>query len=350
MKTEEENQALDPEEEALLELAGKVDSGEVEDGDELPDVVSGRTAEDENDEDEDSSPEALLKDAEDDEKDEGRRLKDEDPEAGKPEATEKTEPEKEKSEEQRAESEELEAKKEEPELTEEEKRKGAERYDRTWKQLQEDRDTFRKDRETWERKLAARQEMLDHKEAQLKVGTVYTAEDYEKAAKSFEEQGRYEHAEAARKEAARLRLNPPKQPKFLPAELDPESGEFQRHAQHYLAQVREQYPDISDKSSPLHQRTLDIVAANPIASQVPQGFALASKFAATELRAEKAETQVKELTAEINRLNQRLELNRSPVNERASSSTPAGPKSLDQEESDLAAMAAAADRDGVPLV
>ena len=152
-------------------------------------------------------------------------------------------------------------------------KKDAERRDRSWKALEEEKAQTRKREE----ELIAREKALQEKEEKLtqkpsedrsKV-LAEIAERYEKAAKDFEAEGKKEMAEACREKAKAI-LEVVENGKKDAAES--KKKEFAKKWDDNLAEEVKANPDLNDAKSPLYEGVRKILDQKPVLNTYPEGI------------------------------------------------------------------------------
>lgn len=179
----------------------------------------------------------------------------------------------------------------EPEAQKQEKdkkAKEAERLDKTWANANRRKSEL----DAREKDLAAREAEIDRlkEEAAQKATTagMFTPEDFEAAAKSFEEAEDMKAAELARNRAKELRAE------TEAAKAKQARGKFESEMKKALALAKGERPDLNDPESPLAKTVTEVIANRPVFKTYPQGILDAVAVAELKLQADAAATVQKE--------------------------------------------------------
>ena len=194
-----------------------------------------------------------------------------------------------------------------PEAKEQPKSKWAKNEERktsSWKQINAEKEEIKRQRE----ELLKVSEELKGRQAALDAGKAYrdekgfTAEDYENAAKRLKEEGDDDLASDAKERAEEVRTEAEKSQQER--EVKKQMSAFESKRQ----ELMQKHEDLRDVNSDLTK------AANAILQQYPSmanadGLENAVKIAQLQMKAagaEKSETQVKELTDKLNKLEKKM--------------------------------------------
>ena len=194
-----------------------------------------------------------------------------------------------------------------PEAKEQPKSKWAKNEERktsSWKQINAEKEEIKRQRE----ELLKVSEELKGRQADLDDGKAYrdekgfTAEDYENAAKRLKEEGDDDLASDAKERAEEVRTEAEKSQQER--EVKKQMSAFESKRQ----ELMQKHEDLRDVNSDLTK------AANAILQQYPSmanadGLENAVKIAQLQMKAagaEKSETQVKELTDKLNKLEKKM--------------------------------------------
>ena len=194
-----------------------------------------------------------------------------------------------------------------PEAKEQPKSKWAKNEERktsSWKQINAEKEEIKRQRE----ELLKVSEELKGRQADLDDGKAYrdekgfTAEDYENAAKRLTEEGDDDLASDAKERAKEVRTEAEKSQQER--EVKKQMSAFESKRQ----ELMQRHEDLRDVNSDLTK------AANAILQQYPSmanadGLENAVKIAQLQMKAagaEKSETQVKELTDKLNKLEKKM--------------------------------------------
>ena len=191
------------------------------------------------------------------------------------------------------------------------KRTDAQRRDDSWKKLNEEKETFRKEREEFYRRQAeqansGRQPAPKPQTTSADPLAQYTPEQLDKAADEFDRKGNFDLAEEARKAAAAKRAQPPEQPQQQQQQPPPEQTPafMAAHAEWKanLAAAEKQYPELADPASELTKETQAALRQYPMLRKYPQGITHAVELVQTIREARAAEGLRKEVETLKDRL------------------------------------------------
>ena len=249
---------------------------------------------------------------------------------------------------------------EKPESAFEKARKDAERKEKTWKQLQAEKEAVRQEAERIQQERAEftrlRQEHEELKKrlaapaAPVKDEHGHTAEDYERLAKRYEREEDHEMAKLAMAKASALKAKaaPPAPAATQQPANDPTTPEFQAKWRETTAALVQAEPDLAKPDNPVVQ------AANALLQDKnwsgfflarPDGIRAAVEVAKLQQTAARAATFEKELAtakAEIARLTKLV----SPRGSLPASAAPGDRRPEDLSDADMLALAAQADQGG----
>jgi hypothetical protein len=214
-------------------------------------------------------------------------------------------------------------------------RKEHERRDRSWQKLEEEKNLLRRDREAVE--IERRR---TNQTAAPRDESGYSADDYEIAARSFEENGDPELAGRARSRAQTLRHT------AQTRAAEGEAQEFRAKWQETINKVVEERPELRDVNSDLGRKVATALRTHPHFSYTPEGFRRAVEHVELQEKAASLpglHTEVERLKTENQRLNRLTSVGGSGVMHRP------GSASFDQmtraeQEAELTHAAEAADR------
>ena len=176
-----------------------------------------------------------------------------------------------------------------------------------WKELNAEKTATRTLADT----LKERQAELDKREATIKASEAkanaprYTADDYDQAAKQFEDQGKYDMADAAREQAKELRAHPPQ-----PAPTDAQAeARYKADQKEWWGKAATDFPAVAKPGSPQHEALQSLIKAEPAILNDPRGLYYAARLANAETSAASVPAltqQVSELNAKVKELQSKL--------------------------------------------
>lgn len=165
------------------------------------------------------------------------------------------------------------------------------RQDNAWKQINDEKAAIKAERERLERDRSELSQRQQQDAAQ------YTPDQYDQAAKKFEEQGKFDLADAARARAAELRKNPPPTPQQQEV-LREQQERHQAQMKEWWGKASVDYPEVAKAGSPANAALRTFLAAEPDAVRSPKGM----YYAARLVNAETAAARVPGLEQELGAL------------------------------------------------
>lgn len=245
------------------------------------------------------------------------------------------------------------------------------RLNKSWQELQTEKDATRKEREqldTERRKLEQERATAQQRQAKPKEKPKhngFTAEEYETAAADFRKEGKTEEAAIAEKRAKDLREKEAEQAKeagTAPASGDfitlptggritaEEQGKMMGEWQANLKKLGDQNPDLAKDGTPLRAEVTALLKAHPILHSHGSGIHYAVEVAKLKLAAAEVPTlkdRITELEAENKRLTELTSLNPSGGGASRKDKPKAGESGdVEQDEKDLREEAMALDARG----
>lgn len=192
-------------------------------------------------------------------------------------------------------------------------RKEHERRERSWQKLEEEKTLLRRERET----LDVERRRTTHTAAQ-RDESGYSADDYESAARSFEDNGDPDLAGRARTRAHTLRQA------AQARATENEVQEFRAKWQDTINRVVDERPELRDVNSDLGRKVATALRTHPHFSYSPEGFRRAVEY--VELQDKAAfvpglRTEVERLKTENQRLNKLTSVGGSGVMHRPGSAS-----------------------------
>lgn len=181
--------------------------------------------------------------------------------------------------------------------------KERERQDRSWQKINEEKDTLKKERDAIAaekaRVQAEQAEWEARRRQQEAAQPSFTAEDYERAAEKWENDGKYDLADQARAEAARLKQNPSQEALVRQRRAQ---EDFTRAQATAWSRAKAEIPEIMDKSSPVNAKLVAFLNAHPQVLQYTDGPYLA----AVAVRDSIAASRVPELLKQVETMQGRI--------------------------------------------
>lgn len=192
----------------------------------------------------------------------------------------------------------------EPKAKTDRKAREAARREKTWLELEKEKEQVR----SLERTLKEKEEELARREKRL-AEPRFDAADYEAAAERFERQGKDDLAAEARARAGELRgKRLPTLEERLKSETESRK-EFITSWNRTLEALQKDHPELGDEKSPLYKEVQKLLAENPELTHTPLGLAKALDYVETKREAARAadlESELADARKEIERLNRAL--------------------------------------------
>jgi hypothetical protein len=170
--------------------------------------------------------------------------------------------------------------------------KTAQRQEKSWAEINRQKDEVRKERERLETERKQFEEQRRKQEAAL------SPEQYEAAAKRFEDQGKFDLADAARERAEELRRNPTQAKPQTEATAKPPNSQLADDRKEWWTKAAIDFPNVSKEGTPEHTALKAFVAQEPRTLDSP----IMLYYAARMVNAETAAARVPELDKELGAL------------------------------------------------
>lgn len=164
------------------------------------------------------------------------------------------------------------------------------RQDNAWKQINDEKAAIKAERERLER------ERSEFSQRQQQDAAQYTPDQYDQAAKKFEEQGKFDLADAARARAAELRKNPPPTPQQQEV-LRQQQERHQAQMKEWWGKASVDYPDVAKSGTPANNALRTFLQAEPDAVRSPKGMYYAARLVTAETAAARVPAMEQELGA-----------------------------------------------------
>lgn len=123
----------------------------------------------------------------------------------------------------------------------------------------------------------------------------FKPEDYEQAAAKFEEQGKFDLAEAARERAKKLRENPPKEPPKGGTPNEDQAKQFEQQKKEWLSKASIDYPSVAKEGTPENAALKEFIKAEPMVLQSPRALYYGARMVQAETAAARVPGMEKEL-------------------------------------------------------
>jgi len=155
----------------------------------------------------------------------------------------------------------------EPETTKPTKaEKDNSRLDKSWNKLNEKKDSFDADKAAFEQERTEFERSKAQQTDDYKDGEGYTSQDYERAARNWEEEGEYDKADWAKKQATTVNTEGQQRAQAADASV------FQEKWSANFEKVAEANPDLNTRTSDLHQRVMKLIEDKPFLASYPDGI------------------------------------------------------------------------------
>jgi hypothetical protein len=165
--------------------------------------------------------------------------------------------------------------------------KARERQEGSWKELNAQKDAFKAEREAFERDKAEFQARRQQAEQE------FTPEQYDEAARKFEDEGKFEFAEMAKKKAEALRKDPETAARKQRDQATATATEAQRKEWALKAGV--DFPELAKDNSATQLRVAQLFKEEPDLKAHPKGIYMAARLATLEAAAAGVADKDKEL-------------------------------------------------------
>lgn len=173
--------------------------------------------------------------------------------------------------------------------------KSRERREKSWQELNSEKELVRTAKSAIdnERKAFEAERKAWQEERAKASKPQFGPEDYEKAAEKWEDEGKFDLAEAARNKAADLRKNPPKPPEAVSAERQQQFLNAQRE---WYAKAAIDFPEVAKTGTPMHSALETFIKSEPDVVQHPKGVYYGARLVAAEFSAARVPALEKELS------------------------------------------------------
>jgi hypothetical protein len=187
--------------------------------------------------------------------------------------------------------------------------KGNVRLDKSWKKHNEEKESFATEKAEFERD---REEFKRHQAQntdEYKDVDGYTAQDYERAAQNWEEEGEYDRAEWARKQVSKVGTEAQQKAQVA------QSAVFQEKWSANFEKAAENNPDLNNRTSELHQNVLKLIEEKPFLASYPDGILDAVEI--SKMKTQKSEVaglkeSLKKSQEEVEEYKSKLSIGGSP--------------------------------------
>jgi hypothetical protein len=199
--------------------------------------------------------------------------------------------------------------------------KNEERKSRSWQEINAAKEEVKAERE----RLEESRKEIEKLKVKVQEGNAYrdedglSADDWDKIAEEAEDNGEREDAKIAKKEAKKLREKGNETVNDLQAEEI--SKKHQEDWQNAYNDLRAKHPELDDKDADLTQKANGLLREYPDLVYLPEGKGLrhAVQIAQWQMKAESADSsqsEVKELTEKLTKLEKKLSVNGGYTNEK----------------------------------
>jgi len=168
--------------------------------------------------------------------------------------------------------------------------KARERQERSWQELNAQKEALKTERAALEaerRTIDTQRQEFESRRQQAEAE--FTPDQYEDAAKRFDDEGKFDLAELARKKADTLRRHPP-----AAQRQQAEAAQAAVHRE-WALKAGVDFPDLARANSPLQTRVAQLFQEEPDLKTHPKGIYLAARLADLEARAARADGAENEL-------------------------------------------------------
>ena len=224
--------------------------------------------------------------------------------------------------------------------------KDSARLDKTWKQVNEEKDRIKADKAALEEERRELERQKANRTNEFKDSEGYTADDYRRTAKAWEQDGEYDRAEWAKKQADVV------EKEAKDAQVNAEQEKFREEFQRNFDKAAEDNPDLNTRTSDLHMGVMQLMQDKPFLSSYPEGIIDAVevvKMRGASKEADELKTKLSEAEKEIEEYKGRLSIGGSPPTDRLSGARGFDDMSSEEQEKALEKVAEDFDRQGVSL-
>lgn len=224
--------------------------------------------------------------------------------------------------------------------------KDSARLDKTWKQVNEEKDRIKADKEALEEERRELDRQKANRTNEFKDSEGYTADDYRRTAKAWEQDGEYDRAEWAKKQADVV------EKEAKDAQANAEQEKFREEFQRNFDKAAEDNPDLNTRTSDLHKEVMQLMQDKPFLSSYPGGIIDAVevvKMRGASREADELKARLSEAEKEIEEYKGKLSIGGSPPTDRLAGAKGFDDMSRTEREKALESIAEDFDRQGVSL-
>lgn len=224
--------------------------------------------------------------------------------------------------------------------------KDSARLDKTWKQVNEEKDRIRADKEALEQERKELDRQKANRTNEFKDSEGYTADDYRKTAEAWEQDGEYDRAKWAKKQAEVV------DKEAKDAQTNAAQEKFREEWQRNFDKAAEEHPDLNTRTSELHKDVMQLMQDKPFLSSYPEGINDAVevvRMRGASLEAKELQAKLSEAEKEIEEYRGKLSIGGSPPTERLAGAKGFNDMTVDEQEKALEQVADDFDRQGVSI-
>jgi len=224
--------------------------------------------------------------------------------------------------------------------------KDSARLDKTWKQVNEEKDRIKADKEALEEERRELERQKANRTNEFKDSEGYTADDYRRTAKAWEQDGEYDRAEWAKKQADVV------EKEAKDAQVNAEQEKFREEFQRNFDKAAEDNPDLNTRTSDLYTSVMQLMQDKPFLSSYPEGIVDAVevvKMRGASKEADELKAKLSEAEKEIEEYKGKLSIGGSPPTDRLDGAKGFDDMSRTEREKALETIAEDFDRQGVSI-
>lgn len=174
---------------------------------------------------------------------------------------------------------------------------------KAWKKIEQEKAEVARERA----EIAKLREQSEYAKQAKQSEPEPTPEQWDALAKRYEQEGKFEFADAAKRYAEESRQKAAKAAQASP----PKSAEFVQLQRSWWEKAKAEHPDVVQKGAALNQAVLKLIESDPSIKDHPKGFYFAVKLAANELQAglvSNLQKEAEQLRAENQKLKAQTEV------------------------------------------
>ena len=220
------------------------------------------------------------------------------------------------------------------------------RLDKTWKQVNEEKGRIKEAKEALEEERRELDRQKANRTNEFKDSEGYTADDYRRTAKAWEQDGEYDRAEWAKKQADVV------EKEAKDAQVNADQERFREEFQRNFDKAAEGNPDLNTRTSELYKDVTQLMQDKPFLASYPEGIVDAVevvKMRGAAKVSDELKAKLSEAEKEIEEYKGRLSIGGSTPTARLDGAKGFNDMSSEEQEKALEKVAEDFDRQGVSL-